>query len=204
MGAPPPAGQAAAAGPVAGDWYADTGHWAGLGARLAAEVTRYQTEHSLEAGAPLEALRHRLGLPDRALVSALLRPPLTVRGGRVAAGPGDVPDDLAARVAKAFDGLGDFAAPEGDDLAALGLGARELAAADRHGLLVRLAPAVALRPGSPGRAADVLAGLPQPFTLSAARRALGTTRRVAVPLLELLDRTGRTRRLPDDRRTVSG
>jgi selenocysteine-specific elongation factor len=47
-----------------------------------------------------------------------------------------------------------------------------------------------------------LAGLPQPFTLGEARRALGTTRRVAVPLLELLDRRGATRRLPDDRRTV--
>ncbi|MGH3660039.1 MAG: SelB C-terminal domain-containing protein, partial [Micromonosporaceae bacterium] len=32
--------------------------------------------------------------------------------------------------------------------------------------------------------------------------ALGTTRRVAVPLLELLDRQGLTRRLPDDRRVV--
>ena len=59
-------------------------------------------------------------------------------------------------------------------------------------------------PDAPRRALEVLAGLPQPFTLSEARRALNTTRRVAVPLLELLDRTGRTRRLPDDRRTVSG
>ena len=48
----------------------------------------------------------------------------------------------------------------------------------------------------------MLAGLPQPFTLSEARQALDTTRRVAVPLLELLDRAGATRRLPDDRRTV--
>ncbi|MET0419026.1 MAG: SelB C-terminal domain-containing protein, partial [Actinoplanes sp.] len=136
--------------------------------------------------------------------TALLQPPLTVRGGRVSAGPGDVPSDLAERVAKAFDGLGEFAAPEGDDLHALGLGARELAAADRYALLVRLAPAVVLRPGAPDRAAAALAELPQPFTLSEARRALGTTRRVAVPLLELLDRTGRTRRLPDDRRTAPG
>ncbi|WP_216592346.1 SelB domain-containing protein, partial [Verrucosispora sioxanthis] len=42
----------------------------------------------------------------------------------------------------------------------------------------------------------------QPFTLSAARQALDTTRRVAVPLLELLDRRGLTRRLPDDARVV--
>ena len=32
----------------------------------------------------------------------------------------------------------------------------------------------------------VLAALPQPFTTSEARQALGTTRRVAIPLLEHL------------------
>jgi selenocysteine-specific elongation factor len=49
----------------------------------------------------------------------------------------------------------------------------------------------------------VLARLPQPFTLSDARQALATTRRVAVPLLEMLDRRGATRRLPDGRRTIA-
>ncbi|NGM16060.1 selenocysteine-specific translation elongation factor, partial [Verrucosispora sp. CWR15] len=57
-------------------------------------------------------------------------------------------------------------------------------------------------PGAPHQAVRVLSGLPQPFTLSAARQALDTTRRVAVPLLELLDRRGLTRRLPDDARVV--
>ena len=45
----------------------------------------------------------------------------------------------------------------------------------------------------------MLAGLPQPFTTAEARQALGTTRRVAIPLLEYLDRAGITQRLPDDR-----
>ena len=67
---------------------------------------------------------------------------------------------------------------------------------------MQLAEDVVLLPGAPQRAVRVLAGLPQPFTLSEARQALDTTRRVAVPLLELLDRTGVTRRLPDDRRSV--
>jgi selenocysteine-specific elongation factor len=44
--------------------------------------------------------------------------------------------------------------------------------------------------------------LPQPFTASQARQAWQTTRRVAIPLLEYLDRAGVTRRLPDDRRTL--
>jgi selenocysteine-specific elongation factor len=39
--------------------------------------------------------------------------------------------------------------------------------------------------------------LPQPFTVSQARRALDTTRRVAVPLLEHLDRAGLTERLDE-------
>ena len=59
-----------------------------------------------------------------------------------------------------------------------------------------------LRAGAAERAARELARIDQPFTLSAARQALDTTRRVAVPLLELLDRRGLTRRLGDDRRVT--
>jgi selenocysteine-specific elongation factor len=95
-----------------------------------------------------------------------------------------------------------FAAPEGPDLAALRLGARELAAAVRAGRLLRLRDDVVLLPDGPARAMRVLAGLPQPFTLSAARQALGTTRRVAVPLLEHLDERGWTRRLDGALREV--
>jgi selenocysteine-specific elongation factor len=51
-------------------------------------------------------------------------------------------------------------------------------------------------------AGRVLADLPQPFTAAEARQALKTTRRVAIPLLEFLDRAGVTLRLPDDRRRL--
>src|SRR5207244_798254 len=61
---------------------------------------------------------------------------------------------------------------------------------------------VVLAPDAQARAATILAGLPQPFTTAEARQALGTTRRVAIPLLEYLDRTGITQRLPDDRRRL--
>ena len=54
-----------------------------------------------------------------------------------------------------------------------------------------------LLPGADERAVAVLAGLGPEFTLSQARQALRTTRRVAVPLLELLARTGRTTRTAD-------
>ncbi|MCM4082047.1 selenocysteine-specific translation elongation factor [Paractinoplanes hotanensis] len=188
--------------PVAGEWYADPSYWAALFERLPAEVTEYQKQHPLEPGMPLEALRHRLGLPDRTLVTALIRAPLSMRNGRVAAVSSGPPDELVALVEKAFDGLGPFAAPEAHALADLGLGPRQLAAAARTGLVVQLTPQVVLAAGAVDDAAAILAGLPQPFTLSEARRALDTTRRVAVPLLELLDRRAITRRLPDDRRQV--
>ena len=44
----------------------------------------------------------------------------------------------------------------------------------------------------------MLAGLEQPFTTSQARQALRTSRRVAIPLLEYLDRARVTERLPGD------
>jgi selenocysteine-specific elongation factor len=69
--------------------------------------------------------------------------------------------------------------------------------------VLQVTPGVVLPPDAAARAAEVLAGIPQPFTLSEARQALGTSRRVAVPLLELLDRTGVTERLADDRRRLT-
>jgi selenocysteine-specific elongation factor len=91
-----------------------------------------------------------------------------------------------------------FRAPEAHRLAELGLGAKELAALVGAGELERVGPGVYLLPGAEQAAVDVLAGLDDPeFTLSTARQALDTTRRVAVPLLELLARRGRTTRTPD-------
>ncbi|MBF5033803.1 selenocysteine-specific translation elongation factor [Micromonospora sp. ANENR4] len=198
-------GVAPVATPVAGQWLADPEHWRDLGRRLTEEVTRYAAEHPLAAGVPVDVLRHRLDLPDRALVTALLRPPLRLRDGLVTAAPqGTLPDPVARAVDRVRAEYGDrpFQAPEAHHLADLGLGPREIGAAVRAGALLKLAENVVLLPGAPDDAVRVLAGLPQPFTLSAARQALGTTRRVAVPLLELLDRRGATRRLPDDAREV--
>ncbi len=84
-----------------------------------------------------------------------------------------------------------------------GSDAAELAAAERAGAVIRVADGVVLLADAPQRAAEVLAALPQPFTTSEARQALSTSRRVIVPLLELLDRRRLTRRLPDDRRLVT-
>ncbi|MEV7008547.1 SelB C-terminal domain-containing protein [Streptosporangium sp. NPDC051022] len=190
-------------GPVCGDWHADPAYWSRLAGRLAETVARYAAGHPLEPGMPVEAARHELGLPERRLVAALLRPPLTVADGRIVSGP---PPGLPEPVAGAIRRLGaelsahPFLAPEAGRLAELGLGPRELAAAVRAGALLRIAEGIVLQPGADVRAARLLARLPQPFTVSQARQALATSRRVAVPLLEHLDRKGLTERLDDTHR----
>ena len=72
----------------------------------------------------------------------------------------------------------------------------------RAGRLLHLGDGIVLGNGADDRAVRLLRDLPQPFTTSEARSLLGTSRRVVLPLLQLLDRQGRTRRLPDDRRSV--
>ncbi|GAA4574413.1 selenocysteine-specific translation elongation factor [Planotetraspora kaengkrachanensis] len=186
--------------PVEGDWYADPAHWSSLGERLAEAVRRHGDDHPLEPGMPLEAARHELELPDRRLVTALIHPPLKTVGGRIVSGPsGGLPATVAGAVRRLAAELSErpFLAPEAGHLTALGLGPRELAAAVRAGALLRVADGIVLLPGADARAAAVLAALPQPFTVSQAKIALSTSRRVAVPLLEHLDRRGFTERVDD-------
>ncbi|MEW2296304.1 SelB C-terminal domain-containing protein [Streptomyces sp. NPDC006743] len=203
MGVPAPTA------PVTGDWLADPAHWARLRERLAAEVERYAEQHPMEPGLPAEAARRLLGLPDRTLVDALARTPgatgLLGKEGRLyvpARARPALPPPLRAAVDAVREELEKtpFRAPEADRLAELGLHRKALAAAVRAGALLRVTEGVVLLPGADTEAAAVLRGLPQPFTLSEARRALGTTRRVAVPLLELLDARGHTERIDDQHR----
>jgi selenocysteine-specific elongation factor len=125
---------------------------------------------------------------------------------RLAGAPpsGALPSRVAGAVRQVLEGLAEdpFAAPDAQRLRELGLNARALATAARAGLLLRVTPEVVLAPGADEAAAGILAGLPQPFTMSQARQALGTSRRVAVPLLEHLDRIRLTERLPGDLRRV--
>jgi selenocysteine-specific elongation factor len=126
-------------------------------------------------------------------------------GGGNAQSPGPrLPAPVASAVQAVLADLAGapFRAPDAERLRELGIDARMAAAAERAGLLRRLPGNILLAPDAPDRAARILAGLPQPFTTSDARQALDTSRRVAIPLLEWLDRAGVTRRLPDDRRTM--
>lgn len=214
---------------VAPGWFADPDRWAALGERLAALVATHATEHPLSAGLPAGAARGALRLPDRHLLAALVAPPLRLEAGLITSGPpvltyaerahagtshagaahlgalGQLPPQLVAPITALLAdlALNPFSAPEAARLRALGLDSRALAAAARHGALLRLADQLVLAPDAAPRAARVLAGLPQPFTAAQARTALATNRRTLIPLLEHLDRAGLTRRLPDDRRHTS-
>ncbi len=199
----------------AGDWLADPDRWAALRRQLAEAVAAHARRDPLAVGMPLEAARAALGLPDRALAEALardtdgqlqaadgyLRP-----AGPASAGPAgpSLPPRVAAAVRAILADLAaaPFLAPDAARLRDLGLDHKAVAAAARAGLLLRVAEQIVLPPDAAARAAGILAGLPQPVTTAEARQALGTTRRVALPLLEYLDRAGVTQRLPDDRRRL--
>jgi selenocysteine-specific elongation factor len=191
--------------PVAGRWVVDPDHLHTLQQSLRDLVRSHAVARPLDPGPTVEAAARVLDVPDREVVAGLLRPPLALRAGRVvdtsrATLPAYVVEavgSLSAELAAA-----PFAAPDAERLAALRLGAAELAAAERAGALVRVADGVVLLPSAVDAAAGVLGRLPQPFSVGEARTALRTTRRVAVPLLELLDRRGKTRRGADDRRVI--
>ena len=121
-----------------------------------------------------------------------------------ASAAGRLPPAMAAAVQTILDDLASepFAAPDTERLRALGLDAKALATAARAGLLLRVADLVVLAPGAVEQAAALLAELDPPFTTSQARQALRTSRRVAIPLLEYLDRARVTERLPGDLRRI--
>jgi selenocysteine-specific elongation factor len=212
--------------PVAGDWLADPEHWAWLRAELPRAVAAFCAKDPLAPGMPAEAARAALALPSRDLVAALATGEVVLDGAylriftkqdgeadgspppgresRFAPAGQQLPPRIEDAVKEVLDDLADdpFAAPDTERLRALGLDARALAAAARVGLLLRIADLIVLAPGADQAAAGVLAGLEQPFTTSQARQALRTTRRVAIPLLEYLDRARVTERLPGDLRRI--
>jgi selenocysteine-specific elongation factor len=186
--------------------------------RTAPEAVRQWAARSpLEPRMPLAALGRALGLPDAALLGPVLaETDLVVADGRamLPAAPSDAPNDGAIRALESRLREEPFRAPDRDELHALGLARRELAAAEHAGRLLRISEDIVLLPDAPDRALAALGTLPQPFTASQARAAWATTRRVAIPLLEYLDHRGGTERVdgrlrrvangPSQRRVASG
>lgn len=189
-----------------GDYFATRERVAAWTRAVLAVVDRRAAGDPLDPLVPMAAARDAAGVPDLVVLEQLCDAAgLQVERGRVCR-PGTQPslgpaqaglDHLLARLTE-----DPFAAPEAPDLASAGLGPRELAAAEALGRLVRLPDDIVLLPTGPAQAMRILAALAQPFTTSQARQALGTTRRVAIPLLEHLDQRGWTRRLDAGHREV--
>ncbi|MGV0430602.1 selenocysteine-specific translation elongation factor [Corynebacterium tuberculostearicum] len=162
--------------------------------------------HPLAPGMPRKAALDALGLQEEGLLGLAIAAAKAESSEGVLRFPGQRADLGAAErgVAAIEERLKvePFAAPEADDLTELGLGPKALAAAERAGRLLRLKQGIVLLPSAPEEARRRLAELEQPFTLSAARKALGTTRRVAIPLLEYLDAQRITRRGDGGQRTL--
>ena len=202
FGTPLPPGAVAA-----GSWLISESTWEDWRRRLRAAVDR-SSGALLASGVNHADLARALRLDEAQLMTALVAscPDLEEVGGRVRK-RGSEPvlrPDLEEAVLQLVGSLQaePFAAPEQQRLAALGLGRRELGAAAAARAILLLPGDIALLPSAPHTAAERLRALPQPFTLSAARQALGTTRRVAVPLLEHLDRIGITERVDGDLRRL--
>lgn len=191
-----------------GDWVVDPQWWAMRRDQATAAVRRWVADRDVAAGMPLEALRQQAGVPAAELLPKLLEGAgLQVAHGLVRAPGAGLPSrvEKAVRAVEEWLAAEPFRAPDADELAELKLGSRELAAAVHAGRLTRISDGVVLGPEAFDRAAAVLATLPQPFTVAQAKEALGTTRRVAVPLLEQLDARRITRRGDDGtRRCLAG
>ena len=190
-----------------GLWLVDAARWRDWGRALRAAVENQARSDPLQPSLPLEAARAAVGVPDRTLLARLaVESGLEVVDGRVG-----LPGVRAALDPRTEAGLqaieqrlraAPYTAPEQHDLDVAGLGPRQLAAAEKVGRVLRLPGEVVLLPSAPARAMRVLAALPQPFTTSDARQALGSTRRTVIPLLEHLDARGWTRRLDATHREV--
>lgn len=167
--------------------------------QLLVALGKHAQENPLAAGMPRKAAMDALDLQEDALLGIAVAAAKVEQVDGVLRVPGHKVDLGAAEasVAKLEAWLADdpFAAPEADELQELRLGAKQLAAAENAGRLLRLGQGIIVLPSAPQEAKKRIAQLEQPFTLSAARKALSTTRRVAIPLLEYLDEQGITRRL---------
>jgi selenocysteine-specific elongation factor len=194
-----------------GDFLVDPAAWERWRSQLDIAVTEHRRSHPLEVGVSAEAARAALEVPDLTLLDALV----AAAGGRLATArgrifhPGSGPafspdvqaslDKVAARLAAHH-----FDAPDAAELEILGLTNKVLAAASGLGLFLRLPGDILLNPEAVDEAYELLARLPQSFTIADARQALGVTRRIALPLLEHLDSLGLTLRVDSARRQVCG
>jgi selenocysteine-specific elongation factor len=189
-----------------GTWWISAdrwGHWA-------AELWQLVRDQGVGVGLSRGEAVLALGLPSPGVLDALLAAGechglesvdgrLRVRGERAvlaepaAAGLADLERRLAENP---------YQPPDHHQLAALGLDDGALGQATACGRLVRISGDVYLLPDAVDVAVERLRQLPQPFTVAQARDVLDSSRRVVLPLLQLLDASRRTRRVDESHRSV--
>jgi selenocysteine-specific elongation factor len=191
----------------AGGWLVARDTWLNWIGQLH-EVAARRTAALLSAGVTRADLMTVLALPSTELLASLVKAcdDLEEVGGRVRprGATTALRADLSAVVERLASSLRErpFLAPDQPQLKQLGLTQRELGAAAAARAILRLPGDVVLLPDAPLLAVERLRSLSQPFTLSAARQALDTSRRVAVPLLEHLDALRLTERVGKDLRRL--
>ena len=161
----------------------------------------YHRDHPLRPGIPASSLASQLGI-DRRELNALL----------VESGDELVDDGATIRTSEFEPQLSDadeaawsearatlaasLAVPRASQL---GIDDEVLHAVVRRGELVQVDADLVFLPDQIDRIVSELDGFDEPFTVSEFRESLGLSRRQAVPLLEWLDRSGRTIRDRDVR-----
>lgn len=145
----------------------------------------------------------QLDLPDVAIVEALVQEPLSCVQSRIFERSA-ILHSLEPAVSRLETHLAHspFDALTAAQLGGLGLDRRACALLAQRGRILDLGGSVILLPGADDQALHILRTVEQPFTVSQARRALGSSRRVVLALLAHLERNQRVARLTDDRRRV--
>jgi len=193
---------------AADNWLVAERHWEQWRSELRNAIDSPSAEELVDAGVSHADLVRTLRLPDAQLLDALVSacPELENARGRVRkrGRQTTLRSDIEVAVSRLTELLRaqPFSAPDQPQLVTLGLGRRELGAAAAAGVILQLPGDIVLLPSATADAVALLRALPEPFTLSAARQALATTRRVAIPLLEHLDRMGITERVDGDLRRL--
>jgi selenocysteine-specific elongation factor len=170
------------------------------GRDLVTAVDEYHNKYPLRPGLPKSEATSRLGGNTDLVTMLADAVPELVEEGPVIRRPAFVPELSTTELAE-WDTArsllaGDLAVPRASNL---GISDELLHALLREGDLVRIGDDLVLLPDQVDTITSGLSTLPDGFTVAAFRDEFGLARRHAVPLLEWLDATGRTRRDGDGR-----
>jgi selenocysteine-specific elongation factor len=170
------------------------------GRDLVTAIDGYHNKYPLRSGLPKSEAASRLGKNADLVAMLVDADPDLMEEGPIIRRRSFTPELTASELVE-WDAArsllaADLAVPRASNL---GISDEVLHALLRRGDLVRIGDDLVLLPDQVDTITSGLARLPDGFTVSAFRDEFGLARRHAVPLLEWLDATGRTRRNGDER-----